>query len=70
MLLGTNNEFVNSSDLPDGALGTTKKVEVAELSSNYYDIPNNIISNLQEELGSVDYSDDDVEVDRDEETRG
>ena len=73
VLMGVNNDFISSSQIQgisEGGLGNTKEVELVDVNSNFYDNQNNAIVKLEDQLGSVDYSDDDLEVDRDEETRG
>jgi len=69
MLLATTNEYINSTGLPLDGLENTKEGDLVDMNSNFYDAPNHVIQALYQELGSVDYSDDDLEVDRDEEVR-
>ena len=72
MLLGATAEYINTTDNPMDGLENTKELDLGDTNSNFF---NGQCHNLQgliqrnQSLGSVDYSDDDLEVDRDEEVR-
>ena len=76
MLQIATNEYIIATEAPIDSLENTKQVDLTDPNSNIQHIQNHIIQGLNSRfaqdntsIGSVDYSDDDLEVDRDEETR-
>jgi len=73
VLLRGSSEHVSVPDLCLGNLENTKLTgDAGDANSNFQNLHNHILQGLTREsksIGSVDYSDDDLEVDRDEEVR-
>ena len=72
MLLGGSNEHIGAPDLQIDSLENTKLADPDDANGPFQNLHNHVLQGLtraSKSIDSVDYSDDDLEVDRDEEVR-